>query len=72
MKLVLAVIKEYLPLLVPLFVVDIVLFVMTLRHILTHETYKYGSRKLWLVIGIVFGLNFMGPIAYFLFGREDE
>ena len=40
-------------------------------HILTHKTYKRGSRTLWLVITIVF-MNYVGPILYFLLGREDE
>ena len=43
---------------------------ITLRHILTHKTYKRGNRTLWLIVAIV-GMEFIGPILYFLLGRED-
>ncbi|MBQ2384487.1 MAG: PLDc_N domain-containing protein, partial [Oscillospiraceae bacterium] len=42
----------------------------TLHHILTHDTYKRGNRALWLVVTIVC-MNFVGPILYFLLGKED-
>lgn len=63
-------IKEILPFLIPLVVVEFVLLFVTLRHILTHQRYKRGSRWLWLIIVIV-GMNFVGPILYFLLGKED-
>lgn len=63
-------IKEILPFLIPLIIVEIILLLVTLRHILTHDNYKRGNRKLWLIISIV-GMNFVGPIAYFLLGKED-
>lgn len=59
-----------LPFLVPLVIVEFALLVVTLRHILTHKTYKRGNRVLWLVVVIV-GMNFIGPVLYFLFGKED-
>ena len=63
-------IKEILPILIPLVVLEFVLLGVTLRHILTHQQYKRGSRGLWLIIVIV-GMNFVGPILYFLLGKED-
>lgn len=63
-------IKEILPFLIPLVVVEFLLLGVTLRHILTHQQYKRGSRGLWLIIVIV-GMNFVGPILYFLLGKED-
>ena len=63
-------IKEILPFLIPLVAVQLALFAYTLYHILTHKTYKRGSRALWLIITIVF-MNFVGPILYFLLGKED-
>ncbi|MBQ9984125.1 MAG: PLDc N-terminal domain-containing protein [Lachnospiraceae bacterium] len=62
--------QEILPFLIPVAIAEIVLLVVTLRHILTHTTYKRGNRVLWLVIAIV-GMQFWGPIAYFLLGKED-
>lgn len=64
-------IREILPFLLPLVAVQLGLFAYTLYHILTHKTYKRGNRALWLVITIVF-MNFVGPILYFLIGREDS
>lgn len=62
--------NEMLPFLVPLVIVEFALLAVTLRHILTHKIYKRGNRVLWLVVVIV-GMNFIGPVLYFLFGKED-
>ncbi len=62
---------EYLPFLLPLVIAQLALFGYTLYHILTHENYKRGNRALWLVITIVF-MNFVGPIIYFVFGKEEQ
>ena len=62
---------ELLPFLIPLIIVQAVLLIVTIRHILTHKTYKRGSRALWLVVAIV-GMQFWGPILYFLLGREED
>ena len=63
-------IMEFLPFLIPLVIVQLALLGYTLYHILTHQIYKRGNRTLWLVVTIVF-MNFVGPILYFLLGRED-
>ena len=63
-------IMEFLPFLIPLVMVQLTLFGYTLYHILTHKTYKRGNRTLWLIITIVL-MNFVGPILYFLLGKED-
>ena len=63
-------IMEVLPFLIPLVIVQLALLGYTLYHILTHQSYKRGNRTLWLVVTIVF-MNFVGPILYFLLGRED-
>lgn len=63
-------IKEMLPFLIPLVIVQFSLLGYTLYHILTHKTYKRGNRVLWLVLTLVF-MNFVGPILYFALGKED-
>ena len=40
-------IKEFLPLLIPLIAVEFILLGYTLYHIVTHKTYRRGSRGLW-------------------------
>ena len=61
---------EMLPFLIPLMIAEFALLGFTLYHIFTHEHYKRGNRTMWLVIVIV-GMNFVGPILYFLLGKED-
>ena len=61
---------EYLPFILPLVAAQFALLGYSLYHILSHKTYKRGNRALWLVITLVF-MNFIGPILYFLLGKED-
>lgn len=63
--------KEMLPFLIPLVIVQFALLSYTLYHVLTHKTYKRGSRALWLVV-VIAGMEFIGPILYFILGKEDE
>ncbi|GFI28932.1 hypothetical protein IMSAGC013_00315 [Lachnospiraceae bacterium] len=62
--------KEMLPFLVPLLVLQFALLGITLYHILTHDTYKRGSRGLWIAV-VLIGMEFIGPVLYFLLGKED-
>ncbi len=64
-------IKEYLPFLIPLVILQFSLLGYTLHHILTHKTYKRWDRRVWLIITLVL-MNFVGPILYFLFGKEED
>lgn len=63
-------IKDMLPFLIPLVIVELILVIITLRHIFTHQHYKRGARAFWVVMTIV-GIQFWGPILYFLLGKED-
>ena len=63
-------IKELLPFLMPLVLIQFGLLGYTLNHILTHNTYRRGNRTLWLVVTILL-MNFVGPILYLLLGKED-
>ena len=62
---------EFLPFLIPLVIAEFGLLGYTLYHILTHKTYKRGSRTLWVIVSIV-GMQFIGPILYFILGKEDS
>lgn len=62
---------EYLPFLIPLIIVELALLAYTIVHILKHDHYKHGSRAMWLIISIV-GMQFIGPILYFVLGKEEE
>lgn len=61
---------ELLPFIIPLIIAEFGLLIYTIRHILTHQNYKRGNRVLWLIVVIV-GIQFIGPIIYFLIGKED-
>lgn len=63
--------KEFLPFLIPIVVVQFGLLIYTIVHILRHNHYKHGNRTLWLVITII-GMNFIGPILYFILGKEED
>lgn len=60
---------ELLPFLLPLAIAEIVLLGYTIYHILTHKNYKRGNRTLWLIV-VIIGMQFIGPILYFLLGKE--
>ncbi len=62
--------NEILPVLIPLIIIELILLIVTLRHILTHTNYKYGNRTIWLLVTII-GMNLIGPVLYFLFGKEE-
>ncbi len=61
---------EMLPFLIPLVIVEFLLLGYTLWHVLTHKNYKRGNRTLWLIVTII-GMNFVGPILYFILGKEE-
>lgn len=63
--------NEILPFLIPLIIAEFGLFAYTIVHILKHDHYKRGNRALWLLVTIV-GMNFVGPILYFILGKEEE
>ncbi len=63
-------INEFLPFLIPLIIAQFALLGYTLYHIMTHDTYRRGNRTVWLLVTIVL-MGFVGPVLYFLLGRED-
>ena len=61
---------ELLPFFFFLAIAEIVLLGYTIYHILTHKNYKRGNRTLWLIV-VIIGMQFIGPILYFLLGKEE-
>jgi len=62
--------NELLPLLIPLIIAQFALLGYTLYHILTHTRFKRGNRTIWLIVTLLL-MNYVGPILYFLLGKED-
>ena len=63
-------IREYLPLIIPLALIQLGLMAAALIHIFRHKTYRTGSRVLWVLISVL--INTIGPILYFVIGRGEE
>ena len=60
---------EVLPLLVPLLLVWFILLVAGLRDLIPRERTR-GPKWVWYIIVICFSM--LGPVAYFLFGRDES
>ncbi|MBQ9869141.1 MAG: PLDc_N domain-containing protein [Ruminococcus sp.] len=63
-------IKEYLPLLIPIAVLQLGLMLAALISILKHKKYKTGNRALWVILSLF--VSIIGPILYFVLGKTDE
>lgn len=62
-------VKEYLPILIPLILLQFSLQIAAIIHILKHEKYNKGNRVLWIILSFV---QFIGPVLYFIIGKTDE
>ena len=60
---------KLLPLLIPLFLIQVGLMIAALVDLLKREKTK-GPKWVWILI-VVF-VNMIGPIIYFVIGREEE
>ena len=45
--------QEMFPLLILIFVLDVILAVAAVRHILWHPHYRFGNRAMWLIISLI-------------------
>lgn len=52
-----------------LILLEIALTGAALYSIFTHQTYKRGTRLIWVLVSLI---EIIGPILYFVFGRSDE
>ena len=64
-------VEEILPFLIPLVILEVALIAVALYDLTRPERRVRGSSKLvWGLVIVLFQL--LGPLAYFLFGREEE
>lgn len=61
---------EYLPLLIPVIILDLILIITALVHVLRHPNYKIGNKAIWIIV--VLFISVIGPILYFTIGRGEE
>ena len=62
--------SRYIPLLIPLFIIEIALLVIALIDLIRRENVRYFPKWVWVLIILI--LNFIGPIAYLILGRDEE
>lgn len=63
-------IKEYLPFIIPLAILQLTLMVTSLVSVFRHKNYKKGNRIVWVILCAV--LSIIGPVLYFAIGKEDS
>ena len=61
-------ITELIPLLIPIFLLQIALIVIALVDLVRREQTR-GPKWVWVLVILFF--NIIGPIVYLLFGREE-
>lgn len=61
---------EYLPVLLPVIVIELILMLTALVHVLRHPHYRIGNKAVWIIVVVFFQI--IGPIVYFVFGRGEE
>ena len=61
--------KEYLPILLPVIIIELALAMVALIHVLKHPNYRFGNKVFWILVVLI--LQIIGPIVYFVFGREE-
>ena len=64
----LAIIQKYLPLIIPIILLQLGLLIAALVDIIRREKTK-GPKWVWIIVVVVF--NLLGPIIYFIFGRDE-
>lgn len=47
---------EYLPLLIPVIILDLILIITALVHVLRHPNYKIGNKAIWIIVVLFISL----------------
>ena len=63
--------KELLPLLIPLIIIQLILIIAALVDLVKRPSTALNGPK-WVWVLAIFFVNFIGPIIYFVAGRKDE
>lgn len=59
----------YIPMLLPIILIHLILAAVALIQILKHGNYRGSNRWIWCAV--VLFIQIVGPIIYFLAGRDD-
>ena len=63
------IIKQYLPLLIPIVVIELGLMIAALVDLI-RRAHTRGPKWIWALVILL--VNFIGPIIYFVAGRNEE
>jgi hypothetical protein len=63
------IIKQYLPLLIPVVLIELALMITALADLLRRPQTR-GPKWVWALVIVL--VNFIGPIIYFVAGRKEE
>ena len=63
------IIKQYLPLLIPVVLIELALLITALVDLIRREKTR-GPKWAWVLVIVL--INFIGPIIYFVAGRKEE
>lgn len=63
-------ILEYLPVLLPIIIIEWILAITALVHVIRHPHYRFGNKVVWILV--VLFIQIIGPVVYFAFGRGEE
>ena len=61
---------KLLPMLIPLVLLELGLLVWALLDVIRRERVKGGNKVVWILVIVL--INLIGPIVYFIFGREED
>lgn len=64
-------IRQYLPLLIPLLVIQLLLILAALWDLARRPASALRGPK-WVWVLVILFINIIGPIVYFVLGREEE
>lgn len=65
-----AFIREYLPILIPIVVLEVGLMVYALSHVLKHNKFKFGNKAMWIMIVVL--IQVIGPVLYLTIGEDKK
>lgn len=60
---------EYLPILIPLALLQVGLAIFAVVDVVKHPHYKFGNQLLWILVCVF--VSWLGPIIYFAFGKGE-
>jgi drug/metabolite transporter (DMT)-like permease len=63
------IIRQYLPLLIPVVLIELALLIAALVDLIRREKTR-GPKWVWVLVIVL--INFIGPIIYFVAGRKEE